>query len=344
MMIWGAFSVSSVQAVTVYQQFLDSSGDIYAELSNSPVLLGSFEVSQQTDIVDSEIQLVWTRVSGCPSFFGNAGMIIDVSTSSNPAEVTNTAVIEYAGRSIDGSPLLCNGSSEFVVGTTTTVVQGYYTDYIPGTTYYVWNRNSNNEAGNFASNLSGDFFYGYITAGGFSPSIPILPGLPGYTDVGISTTSQQVYCNQNFSTTTGLLDSVGQSISLGICNVSVFLFVPSNAALLNYSNLASTTQEKIPFSYYYDFKDILDGSSASSSTNFTALAVNLGSTGVGSTSPYGAVLTGLGNFSFLSTTTIMTYISQSTYDLLFLLMRSAIWVAVMFHIYRRFVPKHATSV
>lgn len=159
---------------------------------------------------------------------------------------------------------------------------------------------------------------------------------------GFATSTVAETCDDSFSTTTGFLDSVGASISNGFCRVGAFLFVPNANIITQYANLPASLNTKIPFSYYYDFKAILDGSSASSSSNFTPLAINLGATGVGSSSAYAPVLSGLGNFGFLSTTTIMTYISQSTYDLLFLLMRSAIWIAVLFHIYRRFVPKHVT--
>jgi len=332
--LWGAFSVPVASAVTVYQQFSDSSGS--KGTINTDIILGSFTVSNAVDIVPGELQVVVEcNYNGAP--VGNFFNVYVGSTTGNINDtVTSFPMYQYK--------FLCGGATDFIVSTTTSLSYPAVTTYQPGITYYVWTRYSSPvydpDDFLFVTNLSEDFYYGYLLAGGFnSQSIPILPGIPGYTDVGISTTSQQVYCNANFSTSTGLLDSLGQSISLGICNVGVFLFVPSQNALNSFAMLASTTQTKIPFSYYYNVKTILQ-SATSTSGNFTAMHLNLGgATGVGSTSPFGAVLNQ--DFQLLSTSTISTYISPSTYSLLMDLARYAIWIAVMFHLYRRIVPKHA---
>jgi len=156
--------------------------------------------------------------------------------------------------------------------------------------------------------------------------------------VGTSTVAE--LCSRNVGTSTSFLDSAGASFSNGLCNVGVFLFVPSQEVLDGFGNLASSTQSKIPFSYYYDFRNILSGSAATSTSNFSVLAVDLRATGVGSTSPWATVLPS--SFNYLSSTTITAYVSPTLYDLLFLLMRSAIWIAVLFHIYHRIIPRHVT--
>jgi len=345
--------VPHVFATTVYQQFTDSSGIVEVGANTSThALLASFQVQSPINVNDAEIQLVWwnhaqdnlgTPYSGCQA---NLASILVATSSVWYDQISNNS---FNNLRLNGSsnPNCVQYSEDelFTFAIATTSSPGsLLTVYQPGVTYYVWVEFALDDADSFiqiASNLSSNFFYGYLTAGGLhsGTDIPILPGLPGYTDVGISTTSQQVYCNSNFSTSTGLLDSLGKSISTGICNVGVFLFVPSQNALSSFATLSSTTQTKIPFSYYYNVKSILQTAS-STSGNFTSIHLNLGgATGVASTTPFAGILNQ--DFQLLSTSTISTYISPSTYNLLMDLARYAIWIAVMFHVYRRIVPKHA---
>lgn len=327
MSIWGAFSVPYIaSAATFYQQLDDSSGAI--ELTGSRQLVGSFMTTENHDITNG---LAHGLVVYNPdNNVAVAAVRIEISTTTpNGGAVVATYDTENVG-STDSDlflDLLANGSGTLIAGQM----------------YYIFaSLISNSQPGNsLRLNLSEDFFYGYLTDT-TGESIPIAPGIPGFTSAGISTTSQQVYCNQNFSTTTGLLDSVGQSIALGVCNVGVFLFVPSATVLQNFADTASSTKSKIPFSYYYDFAAQLDGASASTTGNFTVLSADLRGTGVGSTSAWASVLPA--SFAYLSSTTISTYVSPALYDLFFLLMRSAIWIAVLFHVYHRLVPKHAHKV
>jgi len=323
--------VPNALAVTVYQQFTDSSGEV--ETVAGCQLVGSFTVSATIDISPISIQSVITNNSAFSGGLFNFVISTSSTNCNSPHQIISAQPKLSDGSGIPALP----GVAQYTLATST-VTPNFVTSYTPGTVYYVFADSGITDV-MIATNLSRDFFYGYITGGSFSPSLPILPGIPGYTDVGISTTSQQVYCNKNFSTSTGLLDSVGQSISLGVCNVGVFLFVPSQNALSSFATLSSTTQTKIPFSYYYNVKSILQTAS-STSGNFTSIHLNLGgATGVGSTSPFAGVLNQ--DFQLLSTSTISTYISPSTYNLLMDLARYAIWIAVMFHVYRRIVPKHA---
>jgi len=70
---------------------------------------------------------------------------------------------------------------------------------------------------------------------------------------------------------------------------------------------------------------------------------SLGNNGVvGSTTPWGTVLPS--SFTYLASSTISTYVPTPLYNTLFFLMRSAIWIMVLFHIYHRIRPKHATQV
>jgi len=181
----------------------------------------------------------------------------------------------------------------------------------------------------------------YVIINGVNQSLdPNL--LNGGNPSGVSTSSIQAFCNGTYATSTGFFSDIANGVTYGACTAFAFLFVPNQDTLQSFSNLGSTTQNKIPFSYYYDFEAILNGSAASSSTNFNALSTDLRATGVGSSTVFANVLPS--SFTWLSTTTISTYVNPTLYALLFLLMRSAIWIAVLFHIYHRLVPKRATHV
>jgi len=217
--------------------------------------------------------------------------------------------------------------------------------------------------GIFATNITstGSYLYGSPTSNGFRiqnwcqySSFPPCDNIgfkayvalqagswslvPTSTDSGILLSGAQDYCNDAFASSTGL----GSTIANGLCVALGFLFIPSQASLAQYADYPDLMAQVIPFSYYYDVQDIIDGQSASTTENFSALSLDLRGTGVGSTTPWANVLPS--SFAYLSSTTIMTYVSPTLYDLLFFLMRSAIWIAVMFHIYRRIVPKHAATV
>jgi len=159
----------------------------------------------------------------------------------------------------------------------------------------------------------------------------------------LSPATVSTYCAQNNATSTGFLSEIGNGVSYGICTAVSFLFVPSSNSVQAFSQYNSSLQQVIPFSYYYDVVNILNSGVASSTANMESFSSNLASTGVGSTSVLAAPILNA-KFEILSTTTIMQYVPQSTYDLLFELMKGAIWITVMFHIYRRVIPKHATNV
>jgi hypothetical protein len=333
--IWGAFSIP-VDAATIYQQLTDSSGQTVF-ISNHSTPIASF-TTQSTNLIGTSattsVLFVLTNNSNSVSitYGGNAPQLIICTTNGScPSQFASIVLSECVNVTIaPGESRFCGG---FVTGSNGN------TSWSSGT-YYIYTDDPH-DGGNHAylqTNLSSDFVYGYLSDQGGN-SIPVAPGIPGFTDSGIATTSLQVYCNSNFSTSSGLLDNVGKSVSLGICNVSVFLFVPSQGAISQWQGLATTTRNKIPFSYYYDFRDIVNGSSASSSVNFSPFSIDFSSVDFSSSTSIGSLLPG--RVDFLSTTTINRYLPTGMHDTIFVLMRSAIWIGVLFMFYRRIVPEKA---
>lgn len=333
--IWGAFFVPYAYAVTVYQQFSDSS--ISLELPPGGVILASFTVSNSYDPVPAELQLVANVPVGTGCVLNL--FTVYVSTSTTFSALGSDRIVDFRPRnSPDGGCIPDDAQDHFSVATTTSTGYSGVT-YEPGQTYYIWGQSA--VADIFVTtNLSQDFYYGYLTAGGFNVTLPILPGLPGYTDYGIATTSQQVYCYGNFSTSTGLLDSIGQSISLGICNVGVFLFVPSNSVVNNFFLTASSSAERIPISYFYDFRNAIISQVATTAATVPTYSVNLQALGLGSSTPLGNVLPAL---TILSTSTIDTFLPAGMRTTLINLASYAIWVFTAFTLYsigrRELAPK-----
>jgi len=204
-----------------------------------------------------------------------------------------------------------------------------------GKTYYVFTQDSQTTGGNYfvRMNLSGSFYSGYITDS-IGNSVPISPNIPGFTDVGIATTSQQVWCYGNFSTSTGFMDNIGQAIAIGVCNVGAFLFMPSTGAISQWQELATTTRNKVPFSYVQDIYATFTSLSASSTQNFFSVVTDLPA--LGSSTPMGSILPD--EIVWLSTTTISTYLPDNIRLAMLAAQRMFIWLGFGFMIYRRIVP------
>lgn len=117
---------------------------------------------------------------------------------------------------------------------------------------------------------------------------------------------------------------VGLDFGEALCEITKTLFVPSQNSLTNFANIATTTQQTIPFSYFYDIKDAVYGQSTTSTA--TPVSFDL----VASTTSFGQI-----HFTPFSTSTAVAYMGQTNYDLFQLLMRYAILAAFGFYLYFR---------
>lgn len=331
MLVWGAFLFPNiVSATTIYQQLTDSSGVIGFSGTGLGTFVGSFTISTTTTIVQNDTALA----------------VVTVTAANSPIDFATIELFTGGSDCFHATGFVAEYDAPFVGNASTTGADNFYTYKAASTytlnpgTYYICPSGNGSIHYQIRTNLAVKFIYGYLTANGTGTSVPIVPGLPGFSDVGISTTSQQAYCNSNFSTSTGLLGDLGQSISLGICNVSVFLFVPNALALTNFSSLTNTLQERIPFSYYFDVQNIFTGSTASNTQNMVAYTANLSSFDFSTSTSFGPILP-TQPFSFFSSSTISQYLPVGMHDFLYNLMIAAIWVEVLFLLYRKIVPNKA---
>jgi len=328
--VGGAFLVPNVFATTIYQQLTDSSQEIgltaCPAIGGHQTILAAFTVATPTTIsTDSFFYGPIRNDDG-----GAQGSLSLQIATTSLFWGTNSALVTYVWPTVPTTT-----DDNFLEAT-----YNSHTDNTldPGVIYYL--RGCHSGASDrfvLRTNYSSDFVYGYLTTDD-TESLSLIPGAPGFTDFGIATTSQQTWCYQNFSTSTGLLDNIGASISTGICNVGVFLFIPSSNAIAQWQSLASSTAEKIPFSYVYEIYSDVSGLVATTTENLPTYEAPLADLTIGSTTSIGNILP---NLTFLSAATIGTYLPAGIHDALFLLARAAIWVFTALILYSRIVPRKA---
>lgn len=306
----GVFFLPQIsKAATIYQQLSDSSGEV--TLST----LCSYGFATKLATFNPAVTSVLTSESFYYGVFStvevtNNDLGIYITEVGGPAILYNfTADVPSSGEDAFMEVPYLNGSTQLVATTT----------------YEVWGCASTGGVIKTRSNLSHDFSYGYITDDG-TESVPVAPGIPGFTDVGIATTSQQIYCAANFATSSGLLDNIGQSFALGICNVGVFLFIPSQGSVNTFFTHMNTLQTgKFPFTWITQTRGILEGFTASSSGNYINLSLNFGTT---------TSVLGLSTVEIISTTTLSKYLSDSTRNAIKLLISALFFLLAIAYIYR----------
>jgi len=276
-------------ASTYYQQLSDSSSFYTFSACD---IVGSFTVSSTTHITSGE---------------DTGLMVASVQQQQSPTDKTGIAI--YTGIACTGfvaeyrSTELGNASTTPTTDFFLTLTSISTATLNPSTTYYLAlvgvGAPLNYKA---RTNYSEDFMYGYLTAEGTGESLPISPGLPGFTDYGIATSSQAVYCYQNFASSTGFMDSVGLSISQGICNVGVFLFIPSSASIMGWNSNLNSLSSRAPFRWIGQMRTSLEGLTASSTDNYINLTLNFGTT---------TAILGFTQLTVISSTTLSKYYPDS---------------------------------
>lgn len=303
-------------AATYYQQLTDSSESVQFTGAGC-VIVGSFSVAGTVNVVA-----------------GDSGFTVAQIINANSPTASKLVLSIYSANNCTG-PVGDYASGPFGNASTTDAelfldlsATGSFT-LSSGATYYVSATGVDSPIDyKIRTNLSKSFFYGYFTDFG-GVSLGIVPGVSGYTDVGISTTSQQVYCYQNFASTTGFLDSLGASVSQGVCNVAVFLFVPSSIAIANWQNLGSSTKSRIPFSYMYEAAAAYSTLTASSSNNFINVSLDMSSWASSS------LVTLPSQWVVLSTSTVSQYYPDPIRITFRALMATALYLGLALWLYRK---------
>jgi len=134
--------------------------------------------------------------------------------------------------------------------------------------------------------------------------------------------------------------STGNVFGDGFCQVMTYLFVPNPQTLTLFFNIPSAAALRFPFSWIYGVQTEFNTLSASSSSNMLALSFNLGSLGIGSTTPMGNILP---NTEVFGTTTIEKYISPTLWAYFQSWIAFALWlglIADVFFLAKRLSQPH----
>jgi len=315
---WGAFLLPFANATTLYQQLTDNQGGINYSCNAGGLSLASFVAPVSSNLSGGYVYLF---IQGASQDV--AGFSFNVSTTaSNAGSISTSANAPTIASTSPATSYQLSFSSGSITA---------------GTTYYVVANCSTSGGVVFIpSQITGTNFYGYVVDGG-AESVPVAPGIPGFTNIGIASSSQQIYCNSSFSTSSGFLSSIASDVANGLCNVTVFLFVPPQSSLSQFQLLASTTQSRIPFSYAYQLYTDFSGLSASSTANLPTWTLSF--VGFASSSVLGPILPD--HLTFFSTSTISTYLPDSTRLAMLFIERMGIWVGLVFYFYRKVIPDKA---
>lgn len=143
-----------------------------------------------------------------------------------------------------------------------------------------------------------------------------------------------------FATTTTLTATCTNEniFAQGLCLAGAFLFVPNPNVLNTFSGLQATMAEKFPFSWFMQVREVLDDLAATSTTQ-TVLSIDMQSVDFASSTPFGSVF---GNMELtFSSSTVMTYISPTLWNIGQALIAAALWLALGFDIYHTVRNRHA---
>lgn len=126
--------------------------------------------------------------------------------------------------------------------------------------------------------------------------------------------------------------NAGNIFSEGLCTAGSYLFMPSPDVLNDYANFPTLVQTKFPFSWVSGVSDAFDDLSASSTANFISVTIPFHDAGVGTTT--GAAFGNfLPNINILSTSTVLTYISEAQWAFFQSLIALGLWLGLALDIF-----------
>jgi len=173
--------------------------------------------------------------------------------------------------------------------------------------------------------------------GGVAPSIPfgsiVFPSVYSTSSAAIAASSSLWGA---FASTSQLQTQCtsGNVFSDGLCLAGTFLFVPNPNVVQGFVDLdTAVLPTRFPFSWYFGIKSTYTALSASSTSNMATVFIDFSTfNAVASSSPFGTMLPN--HFTLLSSTTISTYLSPTTLNILLALETAAIWILFSVYVFR----------
>lgn len=156
---------------------------------------------------------------------------------------------------------------------------------------------------------------------------------PTTTSSGLTSLSgAQSFCNNQFGTSTGGLLGLGTDFANSMCQVFGFMFIPNTQSLTDFANMPSDLQNKFPFAWGIQVKNLFNSLAASSTANYPDITYGIGT----STPGYENQIIG-SSLSIANGTTIQKLAPDSTWSLLRTIMGYMLWIAFAYFVYRKFI-------
>lgn len=135
-----------------------------------------------------------------------------------------------------------------------------------------------------------------------------------FNAAGLATSTLQSFCDSqlpydNSSLTQATLTFIPNSL----CKFGSFFLIPTTESINQFAQLASTTENRFPFSYIASVSNAVNALTASSTANSPEISLKLHDSGIGSTTALGNLLP---NVIVFSSSTVQQYFPAGTFSTL----------------------------
>jgi len=150
-----------------------------------------------------------------------------------------------------------------------------------------------------------------------------------------SATSTGLFSSWSSSSTLAAISEncseAGNIFSRGICWSFSYLFIPNPSVIDQFVGLGSTTASKFPFSYVFGVIGLFSSLTASTSVNMIAPHIDFASVDPAASTTFGTFLP---DITFLSTSTIQSYMPSGFWAFIYSFMSIAMWITFVFMVIR----------
>jgi len=168
---------------------------------------------------------------------------------------------------------------------------------------------------------------------GFAPQFAIVGGgfqiTPSASNSGLFLSGAQEFCNSAFGTSTAGVFGIITDLPNALCQVTGYLFIPTQDSLGQFAQIPSNLLQRFPFSWYSQMQSIFSVLTASSTVNYPTISYAIGP----STPGYINIIVGRG-ITIANPTTIQALAPDSAWTLIRFLISTILWITFAYFIYR----------
>jgi len=123
----------------------------------------------------------------------------------------------------------------------------------------------------------------------------------------------------------GQCSQLGNLFAEGLCSASAYLFLPSTDTINEWSDFASSTSQKFPFSWIIGVQHVFSTFSASSTANLATSTMDLSRMDFASSTAFGHILPS--SFDFFGLGTVQKYMPAGFWAAMQTLIAAGLWLA-----------------